>query len=324
MTKEHHLTGLDRQLTYEAFLERDGLQVSRSPWGPDDYLGRLNWMTDESRAAALAEADGSRVFDLSVTYQMGMPCWVEAHDPKYDIWMTHTPEGTRRDRLSGAAPGVHDRYSYAWPAITMYSHAGTHMCSLLHFGFHGMFWNGFNQADHMGSRNWMTGGVIPPIVASAVLLDVAGHHGVECLPDSYPITADDLRRTAEQQGTPISIGDTVLIRTGRMSRWPDPGQFLQRPPGLGLEAARYLCEDIGVMCVGIDVGGEALPSPIPGSFLPVHCYMFATAGTPMIENMVLEELAAARQYRLVLTVAPMKLAGSTGLPARPIAFPRTT
>ena len=222
------------QLTYETLYERDGLRVSRSPWGPEDHLGRLNWMTDETRAAALAAADGRRTFDLSVTYRMGMPCWVQAHDPKYDIWMTHTPEGTRRDGLSGAAPGVHDRYSYAGAAITMYSHAGTHMCSLLHFGFHGMFWNGFTQAEHMGSRNWLFGGEIPPMAAPAVLLDVARHHGVDCLPDSYAITPEDLEATAERQGTPPRRGEVVLIRTGRMSRWPDPDGFLQRPPGLGL------------------------------------------------------------------------------------------
>jgi hypothetical protein len=71
--------------------------------------------------------------------------------------------------------------------------------------------------------------------------------------------------------------------------------ILKRPPGLGLDAAVQLGEEVGIMCLGIDVGGEALPSPIPNSFLPVHCYMFATAGTPMIENMMLENVASDRQ-----------------------------
>ena len=78
---------------YEPLLERDGVTVSRSPWGADDEIGRLNWITPESRAAILARLDGRRVFDLSVDYFMGMPSWVAAGDPKYNIYMTHTPRG---------------------------------------------------------------------------------------------------------------------------------------------------------------------------------------------------------------------------------------
>lgn len=309
-------------LVYEPLLDIDGLTVSRSPWGSDDVLGRLNWITNESRARALSLADGRRVFDLSVAYEMGMPCWVEAGDPKYDIWMSHTPHGTVLDGLSGAKPDVHRKYSYAGSAVTMYSHAGTHMCSLTHFGHHGVFWNGIAAETHLGSRSWLVGGEIPAIVATAVLLDVASDLGVKCLPESYEITADDLRRTAAAQGTTPSAGDIVLVRTGRMSHWPDHERFLSRPPGLGLDGARYLCEEIGAMCVGVDAGGEAIPSSVPESFLPVHCYLAATAGTHLFENLMLEELAEARVHQLVLVAAPLKLRGSTGLPTRPLAFAR--
>ncbi|MBD3924242.1 cyclase family protein [Nocardioides cavernae] len=312
------------QLTYDALDVRDGLQVSRSPWGENDVLGRLNWMTDSTRAAALAEADGSSVFDLGVTYEVGMPCWVEAGDPKFDIYMTHTPRGTAIDRLSGADPGVHDRYPYAGAAISMYSHAGTHLCSLTHFGHNGMFWNGVNEFDHLASRSWTLGGVTPPIAVRAVLLDVAAARGVEELAASHEITVEDLTLTIDAQQTTPRSGDIVLIRTGRMRQWPDPAAFLPSPPGLGMAAARYLCEEVGAMCVGVDCGGEVLPPSEPGTFLPVHCYMFATAGTPMFENLYLEELSAAGVHDLVFTAAPLKIAGTTGMPVRPIAYPRRT
>jgi hypothetical protein len=32
---------------FEALFDDDGLQVSRSPWGEDDEIGRLNWITPE-------------------------------------------------------------------------------------------------------------------------------------------------------------------------------------------------------------------------------------------------------------------------------------
>ena len=70
------------------------LSASRSPWGPDDHIGRLNWITDESRAEIMARVDGAAMFDLSVECFIGMPAWTRAGDPKYDIWMTHTPPST--------------------------------------------------------------------------------------------------------------------------------------------------------------------------------------------------------------------------------------
>jgi kynurenine formamidase len=312
--------GLGEALVYEPIVDQDGLRVSRSPWGPDDVVGRLNWMTDASRAAVLAAADGSRVYDLSVTYTMGMPAWVEGGDPKYDIWMTHTPRGTIRDSLTGQPGDVHRQYSYAGSAITMYSHAGTHLCSLTHFGHHGVFWNGITEENELGSRCWSVGGVITPIVARAVLLDVAAHQRIECLPESYRITASDLISTADHQSTTLQRGDIVLVRTGRMSAWPDAERFLSRPPGLSMDAAVHLCEEVGAMCLGVDAGGEAIPPEQADAYLPVHCYLFATAGTPLFENVWLEDIARERVYELAFVALPLKLAGSTGLPARPIAM----
>jgi hypothetical protein len=78
------------------------VQVSKSPWGPDDEIGRMNWITPESRREVLEHLDGSAVFDLGIEYFFGMPSWAAAHDPKYEIWMTHTPQGSINDNLSGA------------------------------------------------------------------------------------------------------------------------------------------------------------------------------------------------------------------------------
>ena len=87
---------------YEPLLEREGVSVSRSPWGPDDEIGRMNWITPESKREVLEQLDGDRVFDLGVEYFFGMPSWSAARDPQYGIWMTHTPQGPINDNLSGA------------------------------------------------------------------------------------------------------------------------------------------------------------------------------------------------------------------------------
>ena len=190
------------EFVFEPLLERDGVKVSQSPWGPDDQIGRLNWITPEATAAILGNLDGRHVFDLSVDFFKGMPSWMAAGDPVYDIWMTHTPDGSVIDGLAGVQPHLLEKYSYAGDAIQMYVHCGTHLDTLNHFGHFGTFWNGWNQKEHLGSRHWLVGGAehFPPIIARAVVLDVAGLHGVDCLEPCHEITPGELQRAAKRAG----------------------------------------------------------------------------------------------------------------------------
>jgi kynurenine formamidase len=312
------------EVRYEPLLERDGVKVSKSPWGPEDEIGRMNWITRDSQRAILEHLDGSAVFDLGIEYFFGMPSWAAAHDPKYEIWMTHTPQGSVNDNLSGAGPDVHEKYSYCGDSIHMYIHTGTHLDTLNHLGYFGMFWNGWTAERDLGSRVWLKGGAekYPPVIARAVLLDVAGLHGVECLPDGHVIMPDDLRSAAREQGTELRPRDVVLLRTGRMTRWPDFDGYIPDNPGLGLDGARFLCEDVGAMCIGTDaVSLDVAPHEEPDSFVPVHCYMFATAGAQIIEVLDLEELAAEKVHEFALLAFPLKLRGATGSPIRPVAVP---
>jgi kynurenine formamidase len=302
----------------------DGLRVSESPWGPEDEIGRLNWVTDASRRDILARLNPTRVFDLSVEYSIGMPCYTAAGDPKFEIWMTHTPQGSVVDDLSGWGAGAHTKYPYCGDAILMYTHCGTHIDTLNHVGHNGCFWNGWTPDEHLGSRTWAVGGAraYPPIVARGVLLDVAGAHGVDCLPESYLISAKELRAVASAQKTNLQRGDIVIVRTGRMSLWPDASRYLSLSPGIGVEAARYLCEEAGAMCVGSDtVGLEVRPPEDPEASLPVHAYMFATAGAQIIEVLDCQELAREKIHEFAFMAFPLKLSGATGAPCRPIAIP---
>jgi kynurenine formamidase len=312
---------------YEALFERDGVTVSRSPWGPEDNIGRLNLMTAESRQAVLARADGSRIFDLAVDYFIGMPSWAAAGDPRYQVWMTHTPDGSVNDRLSGASAAVHEKYSYCGDSISMYTHTGTHMDMLNHLGHFGTFWNGRTPENDLGSRQWLQGGAdeCPPIVGRAVMLDVARLKGVACLPDGYCVQPEDLADAATKQGTELAVGDIALIRTGKMSVWPDFDGYLRSTPGIGLAAAKYLCEEVGVMCLGTDaISIDVDPHETAETFVPVHSYLFATVGTPVIEVMNLEELSSAEVFELAFIGMPIKLRGATGSPIRPIGMALST
>ncbi len=303
--------------------DRARIEVSGSPQGPDDQLGALNHLTPESSGAVLARADGSRCYDLSIDYFVGMPSFQAAGDPSYQIFMSHTPRGTVVDNLNGAGKAVNQHVCYSGDVIFMYTHTGTHIDALNHFGVDGEIFNHFSADDHLGSRHWDVCGAetIPPLITRGVLLDIARTKGVECLPDSYAITVADCEEALAAANLTLETGDVALVRTGRMSYWPDGTRVLGSPPGLGLEAARWVTSR-GIVAIAADQECvEVGPSQHEDNWLPGHCHFLAEAGVPMIELVNLEELSRDRVDEFCFVAAPIRLRGASGSPLRPLAFP---
>lgn len=302
--------------------ERANIKVATSPWGSDDQLGALNLLKSETRADVLARADASKMFDLSVDYFVGMPSFQGAGDPGYQIFMSHTPAGTVVDNLNGVGDDINRHVCYSGDVVFMYTHTGTHIDALNHFGVDGQIYNNFSVEENLGSRAWTKGGVeqIPPIITRGVLLDIAKLHGVECLPDSYVITVEDLQNALGATGLQLESGDAAFVRTGRMRYWPNGSKTLGNPPGLGLAASRWLT-DQAISVVGSDQECvEVGPSEQEDNWLPGHCHFLAESGVPMIELLYLEDLSAADINEFCLIAAPIRLRGASGAPMRPIAM----
>jgi kynurenine formamidase len=290
--------------------------AAKSPWGPADEIGTLNMMTDASRFDILRQVAGGKVYDLSVDLFVGMPnCCGPFGDPTFQISMTHTP----------ARDTTKEPLSYSGDAISMYTHTGTHIDTLNHFGLRGKIWNQVSAEDALGVRGWTKSGAdkYPPIVARGVLIDVATSKNVAHLPESYSITAADLQDALRKQGTTLRRGDVVLVRTGLMTLWPDAAKYrLADQAGLSLEAAKWLVEEQQAMLVGADnFGIESFPSKNPANFVPVHTYLLTERGVSLLEVLWLEDLAKDRVHEFLFIGAPLKLRGATGSPLRPLAIP---
>lgn len=299
-------------------------QVGVSPWGADDEIGRLNLMTASSQARVLARLDPKRVYDLSVEYFIGMPGWHAIGDPRYQIWMTHTPRGTTVDDPLSVGREQNEHVSYTGSAISMYTHTGTHIDALNHFGLNGKIWNGFEADKHLGDRGWTKTGAetIPPLIARGVLIDVAAAHGVDELPAGYRVRAEDLRRALKRQKVKLAEGDVVLIRTGRMRAYEQADAYMREPPGMSMDAAKFLIEESGAMIVGADnLSFETFPPEAEGNYVPLHTYLLAQQGAPILELVHLEEVARDRVYEFAFIAASLKLRGADAAPLRPIAIP---
>lgn len=310
-------------MTAETLGKRADIQVAQSPYGSDDERGALNLLTPQRAAAMLARADASTVYDLSIDYFVGMPSFQAAGDPSYQIYMSHTPGGTAVDNLNGQGEQINRHVCYSGDVIFMYTHTGTHIDALNHFGVDGKIYNGFTAEEHLGSRHWMRGGAetIPPIITRGVLIDVAGSKNVDCLPDSYAITVEDLQDALSHSGLTLEEGDVAFVRTGRMRYWPEGAKVLGKPPGLGLEAARWITAQSISAIASDQECVEVGPSEHEDNWLPGHCHFLAEAGVPMIELVNLEELARDGVHEFCLVAAPIRLRGASGAPLRPLAIP---
>src|SRR5258708_33626566 len=110
------------------------------------------------------------------------------------MWMTHTPRGTVLYDAPGAGAEGNELVTYSGDVFSMYTHCGTHIDTLNHFGYHGKIFNNFSADEPLGSRHWQVAGADkhPPMLARGILLDVAALHGVDMLPASYAIGSKDL------------------------------------------------------------------------------------------------------------------------------------
>jgi kynurenine formamidase len=297
-------------------------KATASPFGSKDEIGMLNLIDAKSREAIVSRADASKVYDLSVDYFVGMPSWVDAGDPPYHIWMTHTPRGEQIADQMKIGPAANELIAYSGDAISMYTHIGTHIDCFNHFGYHGEIFNQYKAVDHIGSRNWNVCGADkhPPVIARGVMLDIAAMNNVPELPASMGIGSKEIEDCVKHQGTELRVGDVVLIRTGRMRAWPD-AKYMTNPPGLNREGAVYLAQ-AGAVMIGSDTNTvEQIPSVDPENWLPVHCFLLAEAGIPLLEFVNLEEMSADNIHEFAFFGACLRLRGATGSPMRPVAMP---
>ncbi len=307
-----------------AAAQATGEQAGVSRWGPTDEIGALNMMTQETRLEILSRVSSGKVYDLSVEYFLGMPSFSARGNPPYQYSVTHTPRGNVVDDPNGMGRAMNEKVSYTGDAVSMYTHMGTHIDALNHFGLYGKIWNGFSADEYLGDQGWLKEGAetIPPVIARGVLIDVAGAKGMDVLPGNYRITAEDLRESLAKQGTDLRPGDVVLIRTGLMKFFNQAPKYLANSPGLVLGAAKWLVEQKGAMMLGADSHSfESRPPETPDNWLPVHTYLLAERGVMFLELAYLEDLARDEVYEFAFIGASLKYRGASGAPMRPMAIP---
>jgi kynurenine formamidase len=236
------------------------------------------------------------------------------HHPNHPPFMYRLTKEHGDTSYSGGVSASND-------VIVMGTHVGTHIDGFAHIAVEGTLVGG-RKAAELGTRThgYREIGIdrAKPIVGRGVLIDVAAFKGVDCLEPGYAIVDSELAAACASQGVTIEEGDSVLLRTGWQKHWGNPRKYVglaEGSPGPDGSAARWLAEH-GIVASGSDtLVYEMQPAPT----LPVHVEFLVNRGIHIMECMNLDELAARKAWTFLFVALPLKIAGGTGSPIRPVA-----
>ena len=230
-----------------------------------------------------AQASGPRIVDL------GHP--IKATDPSWD--------GKPAYERSTVATVAKDGYTAG--RITIEEHFGTHVDAPAHFA----------------PKGWTVDQIpVDRLHRPGVRIDVSAKAARDA---DYRLTVADVKGFEADHG-PIAEGTIVLVATGWDSRWPDRARYMNEKngvkhfPGLSAEATTLLARDRRVAGIGIDTPSiDYGPSE---QFEAHHASM--AEGVYHVENAT--GLTALPPTGFTVIVAPIKIAGGSGGPARVFAL----
>lgn len=294
-------------------------------WLPSEQeKGNEELLVGEKVLSALHLAKRGEVFDLDVGRWPGFPLYKT--EPPFQVLTYRTPNGLRVDNIFPEWTAAPTKPAWNSEILIAGTHSGTHIDAFSHLtiGEKDHWYGGFTAQEHLGDFGPTTADTcaIPPIVGRGLLIDVAGHLGVEVLPGNHIITLDEIQGALDRQNSEIKPGDSVLIRTGYLSIWDTEEGPKYFGSGIGIEAASWLA-DQEIVLIGADNEGvehltfreEDLTNPIP-----VHIEMLVQRGIYLLEMVYLEELVKERKYEFLFLCLTPKTRGTTGAFLRPVAI----
>jgi kynurenine formamidase len=289
-------------------------------WGAEDERGALNLLTPEVVQRAAGAIRTGVVYNLGLPVQRaGVPVFDYRGAPQRLTLTSQT------DEANFAAYGAPSGLGANEDTLVIPAHNGTHLDALAHVYSDDKFYNGYSKDTFTSQGGAGRGGIEKTggFATRAVLADVAGHKGVECLEPGYRISGAEIEECLAAQGVSVGPGDALLVRTGwldlfaRLTAEGTPIPFAQ--PGLALSTVDFI-RDNDLAAVGCDNAAiECIPFD-DDRFLAFHIEVLVKLGVPLIEHLRLTPMAVDKCYSSLLVVAPMLVTGGTGSPVNPIAI----
>lgn len=277
-------------------------------WGAEDELGTLNFITDDVRARAVAEARTGRVVSLAVPI-VPVPLGGAFGSDRYAM----PPAVTQTLTFTGAASiALTDMLT-----INVHHFHSTHVDALVHINSDGMVYPGLPVGEVIADGAVRHGSSTPlatGVLTRGALLDLAPGGALEA--DSQ-VTAGDLDAAERRSGIRVGSGDALVLRGG----WSLSEETAATMPVLTLDAVEWLGDREVSLFVG-DIGDK--PPSVPGGSALVHGIALNRLGMPLVDGPELGELSRAcrelNRYSFLFVLATIPITGATGLPVMPLAI----
>lgn len=322
-------------------------------FGPDDEIGRLNLITPERRLAAIREVREGRVFCLSLPLNLpgGNALVPMRHPPVRGVELRKQGKPFVNFPMALEDPHYVDVSSDDY--VKLYTQYSTQWDSFAHVGRHFdadgdgadevVYYNGFRGGEDIAGPGDPGGPAAHRlgiekmaetcVQGRGVLVDLHAHLGAARTLVDY----DALRRVLDADGVAVETGDMLCLHTGYgqalidMGGKPDP-QVLHGAyaalDGRDERLLRWLADSGISVLIADNFAVEGFPyreRAETGKYagLPVHQKCLVDLGIHLGELWYLTELAAwlraNRRSRFLLTAPPLRLPGSFGSPATPVA-----
>jgi kynurenine formamidase len=283
-----------------------------SKYGADDEIGAANLLSPDKVLAA------AELITTGKAYPMGVP--IDRDTPAFPprslaITVLQPNQG------NGASFGA-NKMSYNDDMFNGWLGIGTQIDGLGHLGIDSVYYNGNKVEDFAKTTGLTKLGIekIPPIVTRGILIDMAGHKGVEQMNEGEIISADDIQAAMQDQGLEAREGDVIILHTGWLDMLTDdPARYGAGEPGIDAGAAEYLAS-LNPVAVGADTWGiEAVPFAADRVW-EGHQVLLAKNGIYILETLDTRDLIADGVNEFLFVLGQPLYTGAVQAIINPIAI----
>ena len=276
-------------------------------WGNDDRLGTINLITDAKRKQA------SQLVRNGISVSLS-----------HDLMKDEAPDNRNSFQQALGGNFQADTYTFRY-----HGEATTHIDALCHQSQKQMMYNGVPSSASnakgcaIGIEHLKNG-----IVTRGVLIDMPRLKDVPYLEPPTPVYPEDVEAWEKKVGIKITAGDAIFLRTGRWTRRAKLGPWNSywNNSGFHPSIGPWLkARDVAV--VGAEATAEAktdAPYLTEGVSMPLHVFLVAGLGMPIIDNVdldaVAETAARLRRWEFMVVIAPLSVPGGTGGPVNVVGI----
>lgn len=252
-----------------------------SKWGAEDQIGSANLISAERTLEASKLIKRGKSMPLGIVIGPDTP----AFPPRSLNLQIVQPNQQGGQKLSGFGyeGNYNDDIIQTWIGI------GSQLDGLGHLGENGQYYNCLDEKEisAIGGLTKLGTHAVPPLVARAVIVDMAKHFGKDVLAAGEHFGEAEIKAAMDAQEITVNEGDIVIFHTG----WTDgmleshPAAWGSSEPGLNNEGAVYMAS-MNPMAVGADTWGlEAIPAKEGDKIFYGHVTLLKDNGIYILETM---------------------------------------